>query len=100
MLQPGHHLLTVTDRCCDSACLAVSLRPHADQVGEGGQPELLDLGRRHPAGLQGQGAQVLQRRQVVEARVGHPGVGHVQRHQRSQARDQLQGFVREVAILR
>ena len=70
---------------CGSACLAGSLRPHADQVGEGGQPELLDLGRRHPVGLQGQGAQVLQQRQVVEARVGHPGVGHVKRHQRGQA---------------
>jgi hypothetical protein len=69
--------------------LAVSLRPHGDQVGEGCQPELLDLGRRHPAGLKGQGAQVLQRRQVVEARVGHPGVGHVQRHQCGQACGQV-----------
>ena len=31
----------------------LSLRPHADQVGESDQPELIDLACRHPAGLQG-----------------------------------------------
>jgi hypothetical protein len=33
--------------------LVLSLRPDTDQVGEGDQPELIDLACRHPAGLQG-----------------------------------------------
>jgi hypothetical protein len=55
-----------------------SFWPHAYQIGKGVQLKLLNLRRRHPAGLQSQGAEVLQRLQVVKARIGHSGVRHVQ----------------------
>lgn len=63
------------------------LRPHAYQVGEGGQLKLLDLAGRHLARVERQRAQVLQRPQMVETGVGHPGARQVQRDQSGQACD-------------
>lgn len=69
----------------DTCAATRLLGPHTDEIGQGSQLELLDLNRGHLAGLQRQGPQVLEWLQMVEPRIRHPRVRHVQGDQGSEA---------------
>lgn len=60
------------------------LRADADEVGEGGELELLHLRDGHPAGIEMQRPEELQRSQVPKPSIGDAGPGQVQGDQAGQ----------------